>query len=123
MTWGKLIAGFLLGLSSASLYYNKERKSNINTAIECEKAWQKYRSMQNTFDVSKNIDITSISKELKRYGFNLDGKQTETIVNETVNHGVDSIPVIGVLIKKIVKSDQSAKWYEKEVIPKCTKIR
>jgi hypothetical protein len=49
-----------------------------------------------------------MNKELKKYGLDLDKRQTKIIVNETLKHGMDYVPVVGPLVKKIIKANQLA---------------
>ena len=124
----------MLGVSGASAFYKKEKKQIINEVIECEKTWQKYRSItekKNTFDLAEKVDFELMNEELKKIGLDLDKRQTEIIVNETFKHGMDYVPIIGPLVKKIIKANQLApsqkternKCYQEEVLPKCQKIR
>ncbi|KLL02416.1 MAG: hypothetical protein MRERV_88c002 [Mycoplasmataceae bacterium RV_VA103A] len=98
--------------------------------IECEMAWQKYRSIvkeKDNFVVSKQlkgkVDLKTVSKELKKYGIGLSESQIKTIIDESAKYSVDYVPFVGPLIKKILNERKDEKWYREEVVIKCQKIR
>lgn len=140
-----LFIGFTTGSLTTSTYHFKQIKEERKAFLECQLAWEKYYSLGQvktspTFNLTKQInrklELTSLTKKLNHYGWEIDQETLEDFINYSFNHSIGIItyqieqllPFTKYLskyqeAKQFSQEEQRKRVYYSEVLPKCQKVK